>query len=1546
MVSSDAIVDGNPFNVRQEPSVTPVASLSEPQPTMDAKGRERGILKLEPRPRVVIDTTKSELTPQGSCDPPPSSPQPSVDRLSVTWADPGSMSSSGVNLFHLPSETPVSNEVKFSPSAGEQRNIFLVYGSEDEDYSASLSAVLRQRRASVRRSRKGRARRPSSPFLADENRPRRRSSVFTTSSGDTAISMEDAQLAAVVTQEQIFENIHLHKEVLGSVKQQPLGMRRKLKIVHQAKAYIKRHEGQLQERLAQSKSTRDIYARFNILLNTYWQQMKREAANTSNLLIPWELRIKEIESHFGSVVASYFTFLRWLFWVNLVIGFILLVFVIVPEYLTANPQQDGERKIIMDEEKLNASKLLTLWEFEGVLKCSPIFYGYYSNLERAQYRMPLAYFLTGLAVYIYSFVAILRKMAENSRMSKLSEKEDECIFSWKLFTGWDFMIGNTETAHNRIASVILGFKEALLEEAEKKKDLRNWRIISLRALVNICVIILLVISAYAVVTVVSRSDDNLKVRSWWRENETTIVVTVISITFPVFFELLGFLEHYHPRKQLRLQLARIMLLNLLNLYSLIFALFSKIQGMSEELDALKPTLSLNATIIPNETLNLNESFTTILPDFCAEQEISCGPCETQFIPPKSLADVIVLKTRSVPTPKKNGPKILLRRPRDEAFAQPNNFNKSDVQETETTTLNSILMGIRELQRLRNIRIQQPVNITPEYDNENDTTSDPDDYEYSSYDTVDVPSGPNTDTTLGYTNVDSSTMTDYSPSQSQSVTGYSQSQSVTDQTQLVSGYSSSDSMTAENSGTEPTGVTESSETSITMDAYSSNTDTTTDSETTLTDMVSLTGFGSTYFNIFETTTGILDLTSEEITDTSRSDITDTTNYSIDTSTNLDVTDSTLKYTTDNDVTETSRSYVTPQHITTTTKNAQKYDITTEIATESTSPNSNTIANVDICPDFTFNCTINCNGKNVKQVFFMSNCTLVKKVCYAKVCPANISAVVDSKNGTNVTTIDLVYEDENNRKMYNLSVPTKKKLLKLCWETMFGQELVKLTMMDLVFVLLGTLFMDFFRALFVRYMNRCWCWDLEKKFPEYGDFKIAENILHLINNQGMVWMGMFFSPGLVVLNVAKLMIMMYLRSWAVMTCNVPHEVVFRVSKSNNFYLALLLTMLFLCVLPVGYTIVWVKPSWHCGPFSEYDKIYYILTINIYKILPKSLSFALEYIASPAIVIPLLVLLILIIYYLTSLTNSLREANNDLKIQLRRERTEERRKMFQLADTRRRAGSTAMDNTPFARWKKALPSLPMSKSIDSDDRKTITEEMHEPIKMAKKKGNIFAKIVGMALDKKCDVEAVPEVEVPSPSPNNVDDETDTDFHETLPREVLKIKDIFILKPDKKTKNSVEFKTDGSKKHKINEIFNKGLKVKLEKDDDRTEKKAVIEKQMQDSAEGTKPKIVKELSKEKKNGKKINEKQTSQSSTQSKQSDSIGSVIPVITISTTESDEEVLSHKDDKNGQKVKSGGKPRKTPDLKSLRRQSSVESISENKPSQEKKQEEGYKYQYSL
>ncbi|MEQ2194394.1 Transmembrane channel-like protein 2-A [Xenoophorus captivus] len=60
-------------------------------------------------------------------------------------------------------------------------------------------------------------------------------------------------------------------------------------------------------------------------------------------------------------------------------------------------------------------------------------------------------------------------------------------------------------------------------------------------------------------------------------------------------------------------------------------------------------------------------------------------------------------------------------------------------------------------------------------------------------------------------------------------------------------------------------------------------------------------------------------------------------------------------------------------------------------------------------------------------------------------------------------------------------------------------------------------------------------------------------------------------------------MYYQCWAVMATNVPHERVFKASKSNNFYMGILLLILFLSLLPVVYTIMTLPPSFDCGPFS---------------------------------------------------------------------------------------------------------------------------------------------------------------------------------------------------------------------------------------------------------------------------------------------------------------------------------------------------------------------------
>ena len=80
------------------------------------------------------------------------------------------------------------------------------------------------------------------------------------------------------------------------------------------------------------------------------------------------------------------------------------------QMLTADVTMAGERKVMLEEERIKSKHLLTLWEFEGILKYSSFFYGWYTNQDsQSGYRLPLAYFVTNLVVYIYSFLAILRK---------------------------------------------------------------------------------------------------------------------------------------------------------------------------------------------------------------------------------------------------------------------------------------------------------------------------------------------------------------------------------------------------------------------------------------------------------------------------------------------------------------------------------------------------------------------------------------------------------------------------------------------------------------------------------------------------------------------------------------------------------------------------------------------------------------------------------------------------------------------------------------------------------------------------------------------------------------------------------------------------------------------------------------------------------------------------------------------------------------------------------------------------------------------------------
>ncbi|NXU71889.1 TMC3 protein, partial [Oreotrochilus melanogaster] len=682
--------------------------------------------------------------------------------------------------------------------------------------------------------------------------------------------------------EQIFQNIQYQKEIMSNIRCRPWPMRQKLRALRQAKEIVLKYEGRLTRTRGYQAAGAEL-----------WRKFLRLAYNFVVIFIPWEMRIKKIESHFGSGVASYFIFLRWLFGINIVLTIMTGAFVVLPELLAGAPFGSTVSKTIPKEHIASAQDLDTiwLWSFQGYLQYSVLFYGYYGRerkIGKAGYRLPLAYFLVGMAVFAYSFIILLKKMAKNSRMSLASASDENYTFCWRLFCAWDYLIGNPEAAESKAAAIVNSIREAILEEQEKKKSKNLAVTISLRIIANILVLLSLAGSIYIIYFVVDRSqrlERTKKELTLWEKNEVSVVVSLITMIAPSAFELVAALEMYHPRTTLRFQLARVLVLYLGNLYSLIIALLDKVNSMSV-------TVSNSTTFSGTKTLSKEDNFSTTIPSV---------------------------------------------------------QNKSD--------------GIFMLEGSQ-----------------------------------------------------------------------------------VKGFTVSDAL------------------------------------------VNKTNFLNT-------------------------------------------------------------------------QNSQDQ----------------------------------------------------------------------------------------------------------CWETYVGQEMLKLSIIDMIFTVASILLIDFFRGLCVRYLSDCWCWDLESKFPEYGEFKIAENVLHLVYNQGMIWMGAFFSPCLPAFNVLKLIGLMYLRSWAVLTCNVPHQQVFRASRSNNFYLAMLLFMLFLCMLPTIFAIARYKPSLSCGPFSGQEKIYDIVSETIQNDFPTWFNTVITYVSSPVVILPALLLLFMLIYYLQSIARSLKFTNNQLRMKIQTERSEDKKKVVQMAVAR---------------------------------------------------------------------------------------------------------------------------------------------------------------------------------------------------------------------------------------------------------------------------------------
>ncbi|XP_046326797.2 transmembrane channel-like protein 3 [Haliotis rufescens] len=245
---------------------------------------------------------------------------------------------------------------------------------------------------------------------------------------------------------------------------------------------------------------------------------------------------------------------------------------------------------------------------------------------------------------------------------------------------------------------------------------------------------------------------------------------------------------------------------------------------------------------------------------------------------------------------------------------------------------------------------------------------------------------------------------------------------------------------------------------------------------------------------------------------------------------------------------------------------------------------------------------------------------------------------------------------------------------CWENEVGEQVFKVLILDLGITLVVTLLFDVLRAVVVK---SCGCIKIQ-----YSEMAVASGVLDLTYGQALVWLGLYFCPFLALAGVVKLVILFYFQYVIARTCYVAPRKVFRASRSGNFYMFILLLNLFFSLLPLGYAVIELQPSDDCGPFQLERHVYDVIAKRVGN-LPDWLQDALDYIATPSVIIAVIILLLLIIFYYMARSSSYKEVGKQLRKQLTLERTVEKKRVFAKAralqgrSSSRRSGASSASN-----------------------------------------------------------------------------------------------------------------------------------------------------------------------------------------------------------------------------------------------------------------------------
>uniref|UniRef100_A0A3Q3W1X3 Transmembrane channel-like protein n=1 Tax=Mola mola TaxID=94237 RepID=A0A3Q3W1X3_MOLML len=287
------------------------------------------------------------------------------------------------------------------------------------------------------------------------------------------------------------------------------------------------------------------------------RRVLRQSRGALTGLKPGQHTLHAIEGRFGVGVKSYFVFVRYLVYLNLLHCFLIWSLILGPTAFY------GREPLMFRGNDSFLDFILA----KGYLDRSPVFFGFYSrgSLNMPCLNTPLLYVGGILTIFFLSFLIVVRRTIVGYKHTWMLVKRYSMNVSYKIFCGWDFTIQDPTSASLKQSFIRNDLKLFLEEQSfslrKAQRTLRQRiRLYLLRFVLNMFVLSLLC-GSFALIYV--------EQYAWWvnliLQYLPPMTISIVNVFLPQLFCKISSFEDYSFTMQVNTTLVRSVFLKLASL---------------------------------------------------------------------------------------------------------------------------------------------------------------------------------------------------------------------------------------------------------------------------------------------------------------------------------------------------------------------------------------------------------------------------------------------------------------------------------------------------------------------------------------------------------------------------------------------------------------------------------------------------------------------------------------------------------------------------------------------------------------------------------------------------------------------------------------------------------------------------------------------------------------------------------------------------------------------------------------------------------------------